>query len=142
MIESLSFFRGEGYFSKGRIDAADGSREDEGSRWKGISHHASSFPRVRARTPNLFVFFCLHLRVFVHAFVFHACIFTYMLDQSLLSHARFHVCTCVCVCVPTRTRFSADEPAATETRATIFEPGKERSRMNFLHNFGSPPRGF
>lgn len=54
--------------------------------------------------------------------------------------ARARMCACACVCTfLARVRVSQPRQPV-ETRATIFEPRKERSRMNFLHNFGSPRR--
>lgn len=106
-----------------------------------IHVRASSFPLgfvfARAHHQNES---CLHLWVGARIRILrrHACIFTH--TPGLVYQCQSY-CTFVCTCRVSRTRkrFSGDEPRV-ETRATIFEPGKERSRINFLHNFGSPRR--
>lgn len=106
-----------------------------------IHVRASSFPLgfVFARAHHQTSRVCTY--ELVHAFVFYGGTRVYLHtrpDSSTSaspiarSFARVRVSR-------TRKRFSGDEPRV-ETRATIFEPGKERSRINFLHNFGSPRR--
>lgn len=137
MIESFFGEGGGGYFSREEGKNRRGRRIERKMKVHGgkelvtespIRVHASSFPRVLLFAPT---------RVGARIRIPRVCIYIHARPPPIPPVARPFPRACVCV----RTRFSADEPA-TETRATIFEPGKERSRMNFLHNFGSPPRGF
>lgn len=89
---------GGGYFSREEGKNRRGRRIERKMKVHGGKELVTESPIHAYTRPPSLVFFCLHLRVLVHAFVFHACVFTYMLahHQSLLSHARFHVCVCVC----------------------------------------------
>lgn len=93
----------------------------------------------------------------VRAFVFHgeARIFTYAIHlprlilcayvSALHVYRSAPVCASyVCDACPCVARAREGNAHALETdqprHRTIFERGKKRSRMNFLHNFGSPRR--
>lgn len=116
------FFEREGRKNRG------GSREDEeGSPWKGISHRIT---HTRARARPLSLLRLAHTTESSRPPLF----------RTYESVARACVCMCVRACTfLARVRVSQPRQPV-ETRATIFEPRKERSRMNFLHNFGSPRR--
>ena len=85
----------------------------------------------------------LFARVFVHSYSTEALVY---LRTRFFVHGfrpRFNAVACVrlftCAHVSTRTHTHARALTPDRSRhRTIFERGKERSRTNFLHNFGSP----
>ena len=84
------------------------------------------------------VFLCLHVCSCIRIPRRHSCIYVHDSSSTVfVSVACVRLFTCAHVSTRTHTRARALTPDRSRHR-TIFERGKERSRTNFLHNFGSP----